>query len=212
MPIWANPKPAGQRLICYSRVWVGPHCRGQNVGPAKGAFVDRAIQQVRPSVMVEFGTYVGYSTVRWAAQLPEGGRLFSIDPEPAAQESAALLLKRAGLADRVTLLRGTAEDVIPQLAARLNGRPVDVLFVDHVKDRYLADLKLVEAAGLLRAGSVVAADNVVFFQLKAYLEHVRNSGLYRSSRTYTATLEYAEREAARDPSLVDGVELSVYAG
>ena len=52
--------------------------------------------------MVELGTYVGYSAVRWASLLPEGGRLWSIDPEPAAQESAALVLKHAGLEERVS--------------------------------------------------------------------------------------------------------------
>jgi len=40
---------------------------------------------------------------------------------------------------------------------------VDVLFVDHEKTLYLDDLRLVEAAGLLNAGAVVAADNVLSF-------------------------------------------------
>ena len=37
---------------------------------------------------------------------------------------------------------------------------MDVLFVDHAKERYLPDLRLIEEAGLLRDGSVVCADNV----------------------------------------------------
>ena len=57
---------------------------------------------MKPRVMVELGTYVGYSAVRWASSLPEGGRLWSIDPEPAAQESAALILRHAGLEERVS--------------------------------------------------------------------------------------------------------------
>ena len=50
---------------------------------------------------------------------------------------------------------------------------MDVLFIDHVKERYLPDLRIIEAAGLLREGSVVCADNVVFFQLQEYLDYVR---------------------------------------
>ena len=100
--------------------------------------------------------------------------------------------------------------MIPTLARRLGGRPVDVLFVDHIKERYLADLRLIESAGLLRDGSVVCADNVVFFGLQEYIDHVRSSGLYRSSRTRTARLEYTERE--RTGTFADGVEVSVYAG
>lgn len=192
--------------FCDTEHWM------MNVGPVKGAFVDAAISQTRPKVIVELGTYVGYSTVRWASQLEEGARLYSIDEEPAAIESAGLLLRRAGLSDRVTLLRGRAADAIPRLKESLGGRPIDVLFIDHSKDNYLPDLQRIEAAGLLRAGSVVAADNVVFFRMTEYLDHVRRSGLYSSSQTMTATLEYSEREAARDPSLVDGVEISVFAG
>jgi len=40
---------------------------------------------------------------------------------------------------------------------------VDVLFIDHEKALYLDDLRMVEAAGLLNAGAVVAADNVLSF-------------------------------------------------
>jgi len=189
--------------FCSNEHWM------MNVGPEKGKFVDEVIEQVRPRVMLELGTYVGYSAVRWASQLPDGGRLWSIDPEPAALESAGLLLKKAGLAERVTLVNGRAQDVIPTLARSLGGRPVDVVFIDHAKDRYLLDLQLIEKAGLLRDGSVVCADNVVFFELQEYLDHMRTSGLYRSSRTRSARLEYTEQERE---VFADGVEVSVYAG
>ena len=60
---------------------------------------------------------------------------------------------------------------------------------------------------------VGAACSVVFFGIDRYIEHVRDpTGNYRSSSAYTATLEYSEREARKDPSLADGVEVSVYAG
>ena len=189
--------------FCSDEHWM------MNVGPEKGRFVDEVIASVQPQVMLELGTYVGYSAVRWASLLPEGGRLWSIDPEPAAQESAGLLLKKAGLSERVRLVNGRAQDVIPTLQRRLDGRPIDVVFIDHVKERYLPDLRLIEQAGLLREGSVVCADNVVFFELREYLEHVRTSGLYRSSQTRDARLEYTERERK---AFADGVEVSVYAG
>ena len=40
---------------------------------------------------------------------------------------------------------------------------VDMLFIDHEKALYVDDLRMVEAAGLLEAGAVVAADNVLSF-------------------------------------------------
>ena len=46
-----------------------------------------------------------------------------------------------------------------------------------------------------------------FFGLDEYVDHVRRSGVYSESRTYTATLEYTEAGAA--DAMVDGVEISV---
>ena len=192
--------------FCWNEHWM------MNIGPEKGAFVDAAIQRAQPCrVVVELGTYVGYSTVRWAAQLDPavGARLYSIDPERAAQESASILLAKAGLTDRVTLMNGRAEDVIPTLARRLGGLPIDVLFIDHVKGSYLADLRRIERAGLLREGSIVCADNVVAFDIADYLDHVRNSGLYSSTTTLKANLEYDGRGAKAQ---ADGVEVSVFRG
>ena len=190
--------------FCWSEHWM------MNVGPEKGRVVDEALQRSKPTVVVEFGTYVGYSAVRWASQLPPGGRLWSVDPDPASQAAAGKLLTKAGLRARVTLLRARASDAIPTLQRELDGRPIDVLFIDHAKQEYLPDLKRVEEAGLLRAGSVIAADNVVFFGLDDYVDHVRNSGRYSSSRTYTASLEYDGRP--KGEAFADGVEVSVYKG
>ena len=61
--------------------------------------------------------------------------------------------------------------------------------------------------------TLIASPNhkqVVFFKLQEYIDHVRSSGLYRSSRTRTGRLEYTERERAG--AFADGVEISVYAG
>jgi len=179
-----------------------------NIGPEKAAFVDKVIQQIQPKVVVEFGTYVGYSTVRWAAQLQNGARLWSIDPDPDTHVYANKLLVKAGLKDRVTLIQATAEDALPDLQKLLGGQPIDLLFIDHEKSMYLPDLERIEKAGLLRKGSVVAADDVLFFKLSDYLDHVRNSGLYSSTRTFKAAREY---ETGPDAE-VDGVEISTYSG
>jgi catechol O-methyltransferase len=187
---------------CYGEHWM------MNVGPEKGRVVDAAISLAQPSVVVELGTYVGYSAVRFAAQLQAGAHLWSIDPDPRTQENASKLLEKAGLRESVTLLRGRAEDVIPQLSRETGGRPIDLLFIDHAKKQYLPDLRRIEDAGLLRDGSVVAADNVLAFAVDEYLDHVRNSGRYHVSRTYTTTLEYDDTSTPG----VDGVEVSVYAG
>ena len=91
----------------------------------------------------------------------------------------------------------------------LRGGPFDLVFIDHAKERYLEDLRRIEALGALRSGSLVVADNVLCFgPLEEYLSYVRDAeGPFASSELHRSFVEYThgldEREA-------DGVEVSVY--
>ena len=84
---------------------------------------------------------------------------------------------------------------------------IQLLFVDHAKDRYLADLVALEP--YCAEGCVVVADNVLCFDggasLKPYLEHVRDTTRYASSTLHEAPVEYSDGEP-------DGVEVSVFRG
>merc|ERR1712110_916547 len=50
-----------------------------NVGDVKGVHVDDAISEHKPMVVLELGTYCGYSSVRMGRLLPEGAKLISLD-------------------------------------------------------------------------------------------------------------------------------------
>ena len=47
---------------------------------------------------------------------------------------------------------------------------IDFLLFDHAKNLYLSDLNGLEESGLLKAGSYVSADNVVFNKLDSQLQ------------------------------------------
>jgi catechol O-methyltransferase len=57
---------------------------------------------------------------------------------------------------------------------------IDLLFLDHVEDLYVADLKVVEELGLLKSGALVLADNVVRPGAPQYVEYVRGNARYSS--------------------------------
>lgn len=107
-------------------------------------------------------------------------------------------------------------------------KALDLVFLDHWKDQYLPDTKLIEASlsrcfptdyldfpamtrasfpfqecGLLRKGSVLLADNVIFPGAPQYLEYVRSSQQYES-QYFKSHLEYTKVE--------DGLEKSVFLG
>ena len=49
-----------------------------SIGPIKGLIVDDVVRQTRPSVVLEIGSFLGYSAVRIASQLPPGARMLCV--------------------------------------------------------------------------------------------------------------------------------------
>ena len=136
-----------------------------NVGDEKGAILDAAVRRAAPRLVLELGTYCGYSALRIARLLTDGARLVSVEYSAANAALARRVLKHAGVADRVTVVVGTLGDGGATLEALeqqhgLATAAVDAVFLDHDKDAYLPDLERMLARGWLHAGTVVVADNV----------------------------------------------------
>lgn len=171
-----------------------------NVGVAKGAILEEAVQQSGAGRVLELGSYCGYSAIRIARLLTKDDSVVvSLEKSPEFAEIARQIIDRAGLTDRIELKVGEAGDIIPHLEGHF-----DLVFIDHWKTRYLADLLLIEKHDLLHEGSVVVADKVGIFEgaVRAYLNHVRQSEHYDTSH-YDTHMEY-------DEHIPDGVEVSVW--
>jgi predicted O-methyltransferase YrrM len=145
------------------------------IGPAKGKHLVDTVRRFSVKNVLEVGTLVGYSAILIASNLPQDGRVVSIEMEPKVARLAQKNIRRAGLADKIELHIGDALAVIP----RVNGK-FDMVFLDASKDEYLKYLRLSEKK--LERGGVVLADNVKTpaREMRDYLDYVRNSGRYRS--------------------------------
>lgn len=137
-----------------------------NVGDEKGAILDAAVAKARPARILELGTYCGYSALRMAVAAP-GARVVSIEFNPANAEIARRILDYAGVGDRVTVVVGTLGDggkTIETLRSAHGFGPgsVDLAFIDHAKEAYLPDLRLILQQRWLRPGALVVADNIKF--------------------------------------------------
>ena len=138
----------------------------------------RAIERVRPTRLLELGTYCGYSALRTARAMPEEARLFSLELNPDNAAIARRVLDHAGIGERVTVLVGTLGDGGDTITTLENDHgfkegSVDFVFIDHDKDAYLPDLERIRERGWLRPGAVVVADNVKFPGVPGYREHMR---------------------------------------
>lgn len=118
--------------------------------------------------VVEFGSSFGISTLYLAAAVRDngGGQVISTEIEPTKCAAAMASLREAGLGEVATVLQGDALDTLRGVDG-----PIDLAFLDGWKDLYLPVLDLLTPR--LRAGALVAADNVNLPDTAPYLDKVR---------------------------------------
>ncbi|OGS14476.1 MAG: hypothetical protein A2285_00675 [Elusimicrobia bacterium RIFOXYA12_FULL_57_11] len=102
---------------------------------------------------VEIGTLYGYSAHWIARGLPEGGRLYSLEKDPACVNEAKDAIESSGLSRKITVMEGPALDSLKTLTKLA---PFDFCFID--AELELAPDYLRWAASNLRPGGVVLAD------------------------------------------------------
>jgi predicted O-methyltransferase YrrM len=130
----------------------------QEVAPNQGKLLHLLARMSGARRILELGTLAGYSTIWLARALPPGGRLVTLEAEPAYAEVAQANLAAAGLGEHVDVRVGDALETLAALVAEGAG-PFDLVFLDADKQRN-ADY-LDSALRLTRPGSVIVADNVV---------------------------------------------------
>ena len=169
-----------------------------NVGPEKGEILRDHLLKSKPNNVIELGTFIGYSAVLISSTIGEKSKLTSIDSDSHSIEIAKELINFAGLDDKVNLMHGSAEEIIPELNFN-----ADFVFIDHAKKKYLSDLKLLEREEIIIKNCTVFADNVGIFkdEMVEYFDHVRNSGKYQS-QNFSSKLEYRN-------NIYDAVEISI---
>ena len=88
------------------------------VGQSEGKLLQLLLRLAGARQVVEVGTLVGYSAIHMARALPADGHVWSIEFEAAHAEVARTNIAAAGLADRITVIVGSALDVLPTLVDR----------------------------------------------------------------------------------------------
>ncbi len=167
-----------------------------NVGDRKGKILVDALQRSGAGNVLELGTYCGYSAILMACHLGSEGHVDSLERNPAHAAVARAIIDHVGLSERITVHEGMAADVIPTLDGNYG-----LVFIDHSKNGYLADLQLIEQASLIGCGSFVVADNIGIFDATGYLDYVRDCGRYENTN-HEAHMEYND-------TIFDAVEVSV---
>jgi caffeoyl-CoA O-methyltransferase len=128
------------------------------VGASEGRLLQLLLRLVGARKIVEVGTLVGYSGIWMARALPPGGRLYTVEADPRHAELAQRHFEAAGVADRVEVRVGPADEVLPGLSGE---GPFDAVFIDADKGRYPIYGRW--AKDHLRPGGLLLGDNAYLF-------------------------------------------------
>ncbi len=107
---------------------------------------------------LEIGTLGGYSTVWITRGLRPEGVITTIEYDDRHADFAEAMFADLGLADRISLRRGPALDVLPELAGELGPESVDLVFVDADKEAYPDYWRL--TSDLVVPGGLLLVDNI----------------------------------------------------
>jgi len=172
------------------------------VTPERGALLYLVARSIRATRVVEFGSSLGVSTIYLAAAVrdnlatgcPGPGVVTGSEMDPRKIERATRNLEAAGLSSLVRILAGDAMETL----ATVEG-PLDMIFLDGRKDKYLEVLKLLLAK--LRHGAVVVSDNIDTFQkeLVPFLSfiHSHENGFASSTLGISDGMEFSVFEGVK---------------
>jgi caffeoyl-CoA O-methyltransferase len=101
------------------------------VGPLEGQLLGWLVWLSGARTVLEIGTFTGYSSISMALNLPDDGRIISLDVNEETTAIARRYAEEAGVVDRIDYRVGSALDAL----AELDG-PFDLVFIDADKENY----------------------------------------------------------------------------
>ncbi|HZN93058.1 MAG TPA: class I SAM-dependent methyltransferase [Myxococcales bacterium] len=125
------------------------------VGPVEGALLKMLVQLCGARRVLEIGMFTGYSGLKMAEGLPEGGELITCEIDPDAEAIAREFHGKSPHGKKITVRMGPALETI----ATLQG-PLDLVFIDADKEHYPEYYDAV--LPLVRSGGLIVADNTLW--------------------------------------------------
>ncbi|MBN2813246.1 MAG: O-methyltransferase [Bacteroidales bacterium] len=124
-------------------------------GHLQGKLLEFISRMIKPSRILEIGTFTGYSAICLAKGLTPEGVLHTIDINDELSDTALRYFTLAGMESKIFMHCGDARQVIQGLSEMF-----DLIFIDGDKEQYTDYYEL--ALAKLNIGGFLLADNVLW--------------------------------------------------
>ena len=129
---------------------------GMISGHEQGRLLSMISHLAAPALILEIGTFTGYSAICLAEGMKTGGCLHTIEQDDEIADTASAFFVKAGIADRVVLHVGDALEIIPNLDIVF-----DLVFIDAAKKQYLDYYHAV--FDKVKQGGYILVDNILWY-------------------------------------------------
>jgi len=124
-------------------------------GHLQGRVLSMLSHMIKPKVILEIGTYTGYSALCLAEGLAKNGKLITIDINEELETMVRKSFEQAGLDGVIDYRIGNALNIIPQLDEKF-----DLVFIDADKENYHKYYDLM--IDKVNLNGFILADNVLW--------------------------------------------------
>ena len=124
-------------------------------GHLQGRILSLLSQSIRPKIILEIGTYTGYSALCMAEGLQKNGQLYTIDNNKEIAPFANKYFNKSSYKNLIKMIVGNALDVIPDLNLKW-----DLVFIDADKENYSNYFDAIIEN--VNQGGMIIADNVLW--------------------------------------------------
>ena len=153
--------------------------------------------------VLEVGCAIGYSSIRMCRAC--GGEVVTVELSDEMADIAEGNIQKAGLSDKISVIRGDAKDVLPRLA---ESEKFDMIFVDAAKGQYMEFFP--HCMKMLNEGGLLISDNILYKGMTATDELLvrRKVTIVRRLRKYLEMLRDSSELATAIIPIGDGVAIS----
>ena len=164
--------------------------------------VGKILEESKPKRILEIGTAVGYSAIRFSKYLVEDGYIDTIERDEERVKEAKKNVSALDLEDKIHIFEGDALEILPTLEG-----PYDVVFIDAAKGKY--PIFLSEALRMLTNNGIIVADNVLYkgYVMSDYNKHKQRTAV-RGLREFLKNLDENENLETEILEVGDGLAIS----
>ncbi len=159
----------------------------------------------QPERVLEIGTAVGFSSLLMAEYGTDGMQIITIESNGQRAAEAERNIRAAGRQDRISVIHGDANDILPALEDTF-----DLVFMDAAKAQYIHYLEPVLSR--MGEGSILVADNCLqggdLLESKFAVAR-RDRTIHKRMREFLLAVNRREELTTTVLPLGDGVSLSV---